>query len=172
MKLSEFLRVINYEITLSEKYKWECFGNRAQSITFWNGLSSEKGIDISCVYDLVTQRVYSVETWDHENHIVYCWIDPAYRNAFFQEAKDRGVSPALGSLDFGVSEEIFAEEDILDICSVEFNKNKASESYTDIEVDLPEDLLLQAMLEAHKQDITFNEFARQALAAMMEKHND
>ena len=54
---------------------------------------------------------------------------------------------------------------------MQFNQDEISESYTDIEVDLPEDLLFNAMLEAHKQDITFNEFARQAITAMMEKHD-
>lgn len=167
MKLSEFLSVTKREVTDSEEYQWKCFGNKVRSFTFWNELPSGEGFDITCVYDY-KQRVYLIEVWDHAEHIHHCWIDREYQNAYFQEAKNRGLI-GIGRSDFTTV--YLTEGGILDVCSVQFNQDEISESQNNIEVDLPEDLLLQSMLEAHKQDITFNDFVKQAITAMMEKHD-
>lgn len=170
MKLSDFLEAVDYKVTETSKFLWDCFGDKAQTFSYWNGESSDSSIDISCTSDLVTQVVYMVEVWSPESNAVYIWGDPEYLESYIQEAKLRNVSPMFG--DEETDSVLFSSENaILEVCKSEMSINTPDKPTVEIEIELPDDLLFDAMMLAHGEDITFNEYVNKVLTSFMEKHN-
>jgi hypothetical protein len=96
-------------------------------------------------------------------------INPDYVKKHEKEAKNRGVN-MNEAWDMVEYVDLEVDDDFIQKCLA----IKAGEDYsTDISVpiDLPDDILLEAALNAHRQNITLNEYINQALREMIDEYN-
>ena len=87
-KIKDFLEAINYKLSDSNEYLWDCFGHEVYQ------LNSHvlKHCSASITYDSRNQTVYKMEVWDEsniDNLKAYRWINPKYLLSFKLECKKR-----------------------------------------------------------------------------------
>lgn len=153
--LPNLLEVAGYTVVGGTKFLWNCFGPNARFIDFYD--TDDK--HLSAVYDTKTQEIYYTTLSDGDN--LYKWINPEHFEAYSNECDCRNipVCEAWGDLEFTILE---VEEDFMQKAHAIVNGLQYS---TDIMVPItmPDDELLDAMLAAHKLNITFNEYVSMCL---------
>jgi hypothetical protein len=161
--LTEILKIVNYHLIDGTDHLWGCFGANARYMDFFEG--DEK--HFSVIFDTLTQRVYQVMVSDHKND--YVWIDPHYKRYYEDEAEFRGLDPyqVYDGLTYTVVEEA---KDIKKKAYAIVNGHSYDERVS-VSVELDEELLFHLMLEAHKLDITFNEYVERVLKNILEKQD-
>ena len=166
MLLKTFMEIVNYRITEGSDYGWQCFGPYAHTLDSWDG-RHEDGHSLAITFDTRTQVVYSVEACDYKHNRAYRMINPAYKNLHDTEVKMRGLTDEAWDdvmwIELEVEEDF--EEKARAIVAGEDYENTVS-----IPLDLPEDMLLTAAMNAHKQDITLNAYINNALREMLEEY--
>ena len=128
MFFEEFLRFIGYRVTSGERYYWECFGKNARYIE--SDEVSDKGfIRASAIFDTETKIIYQLESTDDRESVGYRWMHPSYRNAYLNEAIQRGVNPynLYDDVEFSVCETV----DEWNEKTLELLKEKEPEEYDD-----------------------------------------
>ena len=169
--LKDFMETVNYRITEGSNYGWNCFGYDAYSLDSWNG--DQDGHSLTITFDTKTQVVYMVEAHDFKNQRAYRMINTAYKEAHALEVKIRGIEDQAWEDDAGDPIE-YTDLEIDDDFIQKALSIVAGEDYsTDVSVpiDLPDDLLLEAALNAHRQGITLNEYINNALREMIDEYN-
>ena len=161
--LKEWMEIVDYRITEGSNYNWQCYGYDVHMLDSWNG--DQNGHSFTVIFDTKTQTVYEVQAHDYVHNRAYRLINPDFNEAFQAESSDRGEfgNQAWDNVDYT---DLEVDDDFIQKCLA----IKAGEDYsTDISVplDLPDDLLLEAALNAHKQDITLNEYINNALREMI-----
>ena len=170
INLKDFMETVNYRITEGSTYGWSCFGFDAYMLDSWNG--NHNGHSLTITFDTKTQVVYMVEAHDFKNQRAYRMINPAYKEAYDEAVKIRGIEDSAWEDDDGNPVEytdLEVDEDFIQ----KARAIVADEDYdtsVSIPLDLPDDLLLQAALNAHKQDITLNEYINNALREMIDEY--
>ena len=172
MLLKTFMEIVNYRITEGSDYQWSCFGPNAYMLDSWDGLH-ENGHSLCITFDTRTQVVYSVEACDYMHNRAYRLINPAYKDKHDAEVKARGLADEAWEDDEGNPviwcdlelEEDFEEKARAIVAGLDY------ENTVSIPLDLPDDLLLTAAMNAHKQDITLNEYINNALREMINEYN-
>ena len=164
--MKEFMELIDYRITEGSEYTWSCYGDNAYQLSSWNGIHGKGGWSLNIVFSTKSQKVYQVEVCDYTNDRAYRMINPDKLEKFQKEAKNRGASANeawddINFIDLGVDED-FMEKATAIIAGKEYDTGVM------VELDLPDDLLLKAALNAHKQNITLNDYINKALAEMVE----
>ena len=166
MLLKTFMEIVNYRITEGSDYQWSCFGPNAYMLDSWDG-RHEDGHSLSITFDTRTQVVYSVEACDYKNERAYRLVNPAYKEKHNAEVKNRGMSDEAWDdvmwIDLEVEED-FEEKARAIVAGLDY------ENTVSIPLDLPDDLLLEAAMNAHKQDITLNAYINNALREMLEEY--
>jgi hypothetical protein len=166
MLLKTFMEIVNYRITEGSDYQWNCFGPNAYMLDSWDG-RHEDGHSLCITFDTRTQVVYSVEACDYKNERAYRIVNPAYKDAHDAEVKARGMGDEAWDdvmwCDLELEED-FEEKARAIVAGVEYDNTVS------VPLDLPDDLLLDAALNAHKQDITLNAYINNALREMMDKY--
>ena len=163
MKIKDFLEAIEYKITNGEKYHWNCYGDNAYILEYWNG--SQDGHSCEIIFDTVNHTVYECIICDYANSEAYRWINPEYKSKVFNEASLRGVNKneAWDSVDFC---DMLDHRDFLETLKFIIgttNKNKET-----IQIDLSDDEWYRLMRLAHAQDITLNQLVEQILVSYIE----
>lgn len=166
--VKEYLEAINYRITGGSEFQWQCFGSNARYLDCDDGDFRDCKFSINAVFDTVTQEIYTIETWDYLADRAYRWISPDYRKAYKKACKKKGVdfeeaSDEMKFIDLDVKADILEKTRAI----------AAGESYdsrVQMEIDIPDEDLLQYMIMAHKRDVTFNEFVEEALRFAIEEH--
>lgn len=169
MNIKQFFEAIDYKITEGNKYMWDCYGPNAWNFESWLG-GSQDTPSAHVIIDNKTQVVYEAEVHDNKNLRSYRWINPDFVDAYHTECKNRNIDPTnayddVKFVDLDVPEDFLA-------------KTKAilrGEEYDDrvvIHLDIEDDLLFHAMVEAHKQDITLNKYIENILREMIEKYDE
>jgi hypothetical protein len=170
INLKDFMETVNYRITEGSTYGWSCFGFDAYMLDSWNG--NHNGHSLTITFDTKTQVVYMVEAHDFKNQRAYRMINPAYKEAYDEAVKIRDIEDSAWEDDDGNPVEytdLEVDEDFIQ----KARAIVADEDYdtsVSIPLDLPDDLLLQAALNAHKQDITLNEYINNALREMIDEY--
>jgi len=95
MFLEEFLNFIGYKVTSGEKFWWDCFDKNARYIESDEVGSDNGTIRASAIFDTETKVIYQLESSDDRESIGYRWIHPAYRDAYYNEAIAKGVTPDI-----------------------------------------------------------------------------
>jgi len=168
--LKDFMETVDYRITEGSTYGWSCFGFDAYMLDSWNG--NHNGHSLTITFDTKTQVVYMVEAHDFKNQRAYRMINPAYKEAYDEAVKIRGIEDSAWEDDDGNPVEytdLEVDEDFIQ----KARAIVADEDYdtsVSVPLDLPNDLLLQAALNAHKQDITLNEYINNALREMIDEY--
>jgi hypothetical protein len=163
--MKEWMELVDYKITEGSTYCWQCYGPNAYTLDSWNGVHGKGGYSFSIVFSTKTQKVYEVSVCDYTNNRAYRMINPSKVEKHRKEATDRGSSmnEAWDCVDYV---DLEVDDDFIQKCLA----IRAGEDYsTDISVplDLPDDLLLEAALNAHRQGITLNEYINNALREML-----
>ena len=166
MLLKTFMEIVNYRITEGSEYQWGCFGPNAYMLDSWDG-RHEDGHSLCITFDTRTQVVYSVEACDYKNERAYRLINPVYKDAHDTEVKNRGMGDEAWDdvpwIDLDLEED-FEEKARAIVAGLDYDTTVS------VSLDLPNDLLLEAAMNAHKQDITLNAYINNALLEMMEEY--
>jgi hypothetical protein len=163
--LKDFMEFTNYRITEGSNYGWQCYGSNAYMLDSWNG--NQDGHSFSIIFDTKTQEVYEVQAHDYVHNRAYRMINPDFIKKHKKESKRRDCNKneAWEDVDYI---DLEVDEDFLEkACAIE-----AGEEYDtriSVPLDLPDDLLLTAALNAHKQGITLNDYINNALVSMIEE---
>jgi len=168
--LKDFMETVNYRITEGSNYGWNCFGFDAYMLDSWNG--NHNGHSLTITFDTKTQVVYMVEAHDFKNQRAYRMINPAYKEAYDEAVKIRDIEDSAWEDDAGNPVE-YTDLEVDDDFIQKALAIVADEDYdtsVSVPLDLPNDLLLQAALNAHKQDITLNEYINNALREMIHEY--
>lgn len=166
--MKEWMELVDYKITESSNYCWQCFGPNAYTLDSWNGVHGNGGYSFSIVFSTKTQKVYQVSVYDYSNDRAYRMINPKNVEKHRKEAESRGVNlnEAWDTVDYVDLEVV---DDFIQKCLA----IKAGEDYdtrVSIPVDFTDEELLKYMKLAHEQDVTFNEFIENALRMAIEQH--
>ena len=154
--MKEFMELIDYKITESGSYGWSCYGSNAYQFSCWNGLHDKGGYSFNIVFSTKSQKVFEVSVCDYTNNRAYRMIHPDKLAKYQQEAKNHDSKPnqAWDDVDFI---DLEVDDDFMEKALA----IKAGENY-DIRVminfDVDSDLELFIYREAHKADMTVNDF--------------
>lgn len=162
MNLQDFLSAIDYKITDGTKFLWDCFGYDAYILD----CEEENTYSISCTFDTKTQLIYLVETHDYVNDRAYRWVNPEYKQSYFDLCKSKNIVEDQAYLNDDDKEITFIDlevaEDYLEKTSKIVKHLPYDENIT-LPLDIPDDVLLKLMITAHEQDITFNQYINKIL---------
>ena len=167
LNMREWMELVDYKITEGSDYGWSCYGPNSYSLDSWNGIHGEGGYNFSIVFSTKSQKVYEVSICDYTNNRAYRMINPNNVEKHRKEAVARDVNfnEAWEDVDYV---DLEVDDDFIQKCLA----IKAGEDYDTgvlVPIDLPDDLLLQAALEAHKRNITLNAYINMALVDLVEK---
>lgn len=167
LNMQAWMELVDYKITDSGEYGWQCYGPNAHSLDSWNGVHGKGGYTTSIIFSTKSQKVYEVTVCDYTNDRAYRMINPKNVEKHNTEAVSHNVNPdqAWDDIEFV---DLEVDDDFIQKCLA----IQAGEDYsTDISVpiDLPDDVLLRAALEAHKQNITLNAYLNAALRELIGK---
>lgn len=162
MKMNDFFTAVNYNITDGTQFLWNCFGDNSHIL---DSEDSDDEYHVTCVFDKKTQVVYMTEAHDYINNRAYRWINPEYKESYFDECDNKNISVSeafcyeYGDVKFV---DLEVEEDFLEKASKIVQKVPYDTNIT-IPLDIPDNELLKLMIMAHEQDITFNKFINNIL---------
>jgi hypothetical protein len=165
LTLKEWMELVDYRITEGGNYGWQCYGHDAHMLDSWNG--EHNGYSFTVIFDTKTQVVYEVQAHDYVHNRAYRMINKDFQKKNKKEAKRRGINKdeawdEVNYIDLEV------DDDFIQKCLA----IRAGEDYsTDISVpiDLPDNLLLEAAMNAHRQGITLNEYINNALRDLIDE---
>ena len=167
LNMREWMELVDYKITEGSDYGWSCYGPNSYSLNSWNGIHGDGGYSFNIVFSTKSQKVYEVSVCDYTNNRAYRMINPNNVEKHRKEAVARDVNfnEAWEDVDYV---DLEVDDDFIQKCLA----IKAGEDYDTcvlVPIDLPDDLLLQAALEAHKRNITLNAYINMALVDLVEK---
>jgi hypothetical protein len=167
--MKEWMELVDYKITEGSDYGWECYGPNSYCLDSWNGVHGKGGYSFSITFSTKTQKVYEVSMCDYTNDRAYRMINPKFQEKHRKEAKSKSqlANQAWDDVDY-------VDLEIADDFFQKALAIQAGQDYsTDITVplELPDELILQAALAAHKQNITLNEYINLALANLVDSYN-
>lgn len=158
--LEQWMKTLNYRITESDDYGWNCYSN-AQSISAWNGLHDDGGWSGNIVFNRETQTVYEVEVCDYTNQRAYRLINPVYKKAYEAEAKQRGANADQAWDDVNFID-LETEEDWLEKAEAIVD-GREYDTRVRVPIELPDQELMVLFKMAHERDMTFNDFVEEVL---------
>jgi len=164
--LKQFFETANYRITEGSDYGWQCFGEHAYQLDSWNG--DQKGHTLSVVFDTDTQTVYQVEAFDYLRERAYRMVNPAFKEAFDAESKDRDVIDMAWERDDGTPVgfiDLEVEEDFLEKATA-IVQGQDYDTRVSIPLNFSDEELLRYMIIAHERDITFNQLVVEAIQGL------
>ena len=165
LTIKEFMELIDYRITEGSKYGWNCYGPNAYMLDSWDG--EQEGHSFVMIFDTVSQEVYEVQAHDYLHNRAYRMINEDFLKKMRKEARHRNVSKTEAWEDVD-----YVDLDVDDDFIQKSLAIRAGEDYDTsvmIELDLPDDLILQTALAAHREGITLNDYINRALAHMADE---
>ena len=162
--MKEWMELVGYRITEGSDYGWKCYGSDTYMLDSWNG--DHDGHSFTIIFDTKDQTVYEVQAHDYVHQRAYRMINPDFAKKHRKESKRRDVSK-----DNAWDDVNYVDLDVDDDFMQKALAIAAGEDYDTsvmMNLDLPDDLLLSAAMEAHKQNITLNDYINKALAEMVE----
>jgi len=161
--LKQFFETINYRVTDGSEYQWLCFGDNAYVL---ESTELNNGYTVSALFDTKNQTVYQVEAHDFTNNRSYRLMNPDFKDAYHQEVEDRKIDDvAYDDVQFI---ELETPEDFIQKATAIIS-GENYDSRISIPLELPDDILLTLMKQAHEKDITFNEHMENILRDEIER---
>jgi hypothetical protein len=169
ISMKEWMELVDYKITEGGNYGWSCYGSNSYTLDSWNGVHGAGGYSFSIIFSTKSQKVYEVSVCDYTNNRAYRMINPKFMEKHSKEAMERGVNlnEAWDDVEYVDLEVV---EDFMEKAQA-IKSGKDYDTRISVPLDLPDDLLLEAALNAHKQGITLNDYINNALMALMEEFN-
>ena len=161
--LTNFLKAIDYNITDSSDYNWECYGNEIRCIDSHN-------VDITECSAMFTKNggtIRELTMHDFEARRSYRWTDPQFEQARKDEANSIKVDDNIA-----YDELEFIELEMIEDMFEKMTAVTRGEEY-DTRIMIPLDMTEQEFLEvaraAHALDITINAFFTMAVEEAIRK---
>jgi len=163
--LKQWLELANYRISEGEKYMWDCYGEDTFMLTSWNGIHGKGGYSTDITFDTKTQVVFEVCVYDYTNDRAYRMINPRYAMAHTEEAKTRGVdmNTAWDGVDYI---ELDVEEDFVEKATAILS-GQDYDTRVMIQLELDSELEMEIYRNAHRLDMTVNEYIQMALVELI-----
>ena len=161
--LTNFLKAIDYKITDSSEYHWDCYGSDIRSIDSYNlGIT-----ECTALFTKNGGEIRELTLRDYENRRSYRWTDPKFE----QERKDEALS--IGVDDTAAYDDVnFIELEMIEDMFEKMEAVTKGEKY-DTRIMIPLDMTEQEFLEvaraAHALDITINAFFEMAIKEAIRK---
>lgn len=151
MNLQTFLDVTGYYIAeafdSSEDYDFSC----GLAVNSKNNINTAE-----IIFDSDNGDVLEVRALDYLNNRAY--------RMFFDEEDDNDI--AFDDVKFV---DLTVEKDFLRKLGHIMNEDPKYDTRVDMEIEIEDDLLFKAMLSAHEQDITLNDYIQRILRSYVEK---
>lgn len=165
MHLSKVNEALDHKITGGSEYCWTCWDNAR-----WLDYESESA-HASVVFNSKTQEVYTAEVNDKDNKFKpYRWLNPLYKEAMVDEAKERGVDPNQ-AWDNTSWYDLETCEDWLEKAGAIMRGEKFDERVK-VPLDLEKDELFKLMTMAHENDVTLNKMVEIILQNVIDQHKE
>ena len=170
MHLSEVNEALGHKITSGSEHQWNCYGPSARFLDYESEFAHA-----SVIYSTETQEIFQAEVsvkreaWD-EDKKPYRWLNPEYKDSFYNEASDREVDPEQAWDDVKWID-LEVEGDWLEKATAMFN-GLEFDTRIEVPIDLSDDLLLKLSMEAHKRDITLNKMVELVLQEAIDHHKE
>ncbi len=155
----DFNEAVNHRITEGSEYLWQCYGPNAYRLDSWNG--DQDGHTVSIVFDTVTQTVYEASAYDYQNNRAYRLINPDFKQAYYDEATDKSVNADQAWDDVNYID-LEVDDDFLEKAQA-IAEGLDYDTRVKVPVELPDDVMLELMKQAHEKDITFNQLMEEVL---------
>lgn len=155
--LLDFLKAIDYKITDSSDYNWECYGNEIRCIDSYNvGLT-----ECSAMFTKNGGTIRELTMHDFEARRSYRWTDPQFEQARKDEANSIKVDDniAYDELEFIELEMI---EDMFEKMTA-VSRGEEYDTRIMIPLDITDKEFLEVARAAHALDITINAFFTMAI---------
>lgn len=155
--LTNFLKAIDYNITETSEYTWDCYGNDVRSMDSYNlGLN-----ECSAIFTKNGGEIRELTMHDYDNNRSYRWTDPQFTQARKTEALALKVDDniAYDDVEFIELEMI---EDMLEKMEA-VSCGKEYDTRIMIPLDMTEQEFLEVARAAHALDITINAFFTMAI---------
>jgi len=163
MFLKDVNEALDHKIVGGSEYQWNCYPE-ARFMDY-----ESEYAHVGVLFSTDTQVIYCAEINDKENkYKPYRWLNPEYKDAFLDEAKQRGVDPNY-AWDDTEWLDLELAEDWLEKASAIFNGQEFDDRIL-ISLDLENDVILQLSMEAHKRDITLNKMIDIVLQTAIDQH--
>jgi hypothetical protein len=165
--MKEWMELVDYKITEGSGYSWQCYGPNAYCLDSWNGVHGKGGYSFSIVFSTKTQKVYEVSVCDYTNDRAYRMIVGNKRDKHTAESTERGVNlnEAWDDVDYM---DLEVDDDFIQKC-LAIKDGEDYDTRISVPLDLPDDLLLEAAMNAHRQGITLNDYINDALMELVDE---
>jgi len=168
MHLSNVNEVFEHKITMGSEYQWHCYGPDARFLDY-ESLYAHAGV----IYSTETQEIFQAEVsvkrdaWDEDKR-PYRWLNPEYKDKFYNESKDRSIDPDqawddVKWVDLEVEEDFFEKAKAMFV-------GEEFDTRIQVPIDLDDNLLLKLSMEAHKRDITLNKMVEVVLQEAIDQN--
>lgn len=163
MHLSKVNEALDHKISGGSEYGWNCWENAR-----WLDYESDYA-HASVVFNSETQEIYSAEVNDKADaHKPYRWLNPKYKEAMYQEARDRQTD-ADHAWDNRKWYDLETEGDWLEKAG-SIMRGEEFDTRVEVPLDLSDDVILLLALEAHKRDVTLNKMVEIVLQQAIDNH--
>jgi len=162
--MKEWMELVDYKVTEGSDYCWDCYGPNSYTLDSWNGVHGEGGFTFSIVFSTKSQKIYEVTVCDYTHDRAYRMINPNNVENHRKEAESKNVlaNQAWDDVDYT---DLEVDDDFIQK-GLSIKTGEDYDTGVSVPIDLPEDLLLKAALEAHKQNITLNAYINSILKQM------
>jgi len=143
--LKEWMELVEYRITEGSDYHQSRYGNSIYSLDSWNG--EQDGYSFTIIFSTRTQQVFEVQAHDYLHNRAY----RRFAEGFEPPAGEDRI--AWDDLKYVTLED---DDDFIQK-ALAIREGEDYDTRVSIPVNLPDDVLLTLMKQAHKQDITFNQ---------------
>ena len=164
--LQQWLELTKYRITETSEYNWNCYGENAFTFSYWD--KSHQGVSTDIIYDLKNQQIYEVTAHDFMMSKSYRMINPKYKPAYDKEVKDRKLDDmAYDDVEYI---DLEVEEDFLEKLTAILNY-ETYDTRIQVPLDLDRDKMYELMQQAHKADMSLNEYVESLLRRVVDEVN-
>ena len=166
--LKQWLELANYRITEGDNYLWNCYGKNPYTLSSWNGVHGADGRSTNITFSTKSQKVFEVCVHDYTHNRAYRMINPNYVEAYKKETRlhgdgNFGANSAWDRVDYV---DLDVEEDFMEKATAILS-GKDYDTRVMVSLELDHDLELEIYRNAHRLDMTVNDYIQMALVELI-----
>jgi hypothetical protein len=163
MHLSKVNEALDHTIVGGSEHQWLCWDN-ARFLDYESDYAH-----VSVVFNTKTQEVYVAEVNDKLDEVnPYRWMNPAYKQAYIDEANKRKIDPDL-AWDNKKWYDLETSEDWLTKARA-IMRGEEFDRRVEVPLELDDDTLFRLFKLAHENDVTLNKMVEIILQKVIDSH--
>ena len=165
--IKEWMELVDYKITDSGKYGWDCYGDHAWTLDSWNGVDDVGGYFFSIIFSTKNQKVFEVSVCDYTNNRAYRMIAKNKQEAYRKELQMHGLNSDMAwdnvnYIDLETDDDFFQK-------ALAIKENKSYDTRVEVPIDLGDKELFELMKMAHERDITLGQMIEILLQEVIDR---